>query len=563
MDSEDPCALDARVLRRGAWLGAVVWGLLWTLEIEAVSGAPIIERLVALGPLVAAPLGLSFSAPRRWLRRFWAPAAAGVPLSLLMPAGDGALVVALPWLVFTLACAGLGVRRLLTRGPRPVEEAALDAGLIYLAVGGIWLTASRAGVALLGFDLAIVTLTAAHFHFAGFSAATVCGGAGRLLAPAPRAWRVAAAVVSGGPILVALGITFSPLLEVVTALALAAGVLVVGWGIARRLCPRLWREGRGLEATLLAPGAAVLVGTMALAAIYAVQEFVHASWVVIPTMARLHGVGNALGFAVPSLLALAWLEPRARWRVPEVPAPGWSGGADIGPAWFEDRGLVGEGAAQGLVVSMRDLDRPGHFFGDLPPEIAAFYEDTMSLVLVVRPRWQPPFVGAGRLYRRTAAAVGQLVLPVADREQVVVSRLAPLTDGRVASVRTYEDGGAMYVAAYSVDRLDGRPYMRVVLPLPGGALTSIMRADRTPEGLRLSCIPDPADPGAEGTWLTFAGISLWTPVTEVLDARAEGGQMRARHTLAVAGRPFVILDYRLEPAPPRDQQPSSISSSQS
>ena len=49
-----------------------------------------------------------------------------------------------------------------------MAELSIDAGLIYLVVGGIASVMVGADLRPLGFSATIVLLTAAHFHYAGF-----------------------------------------------------------------------------------------------------------------------------------------------------------------------------------------------------------------------------------------------------------------------------------------------------------------------------------------------------------------------------------------------------------
>ena len=74
----------------------------------------------------------------------------------------------------------------LWRGSHRTSEVCLDAGLLYLAVGGTWTVIARAGLRPLGFPDLIVLLTAVHFHYAGFALLVLAGlVAGRSAAPRP------------------------------------------------------------------------------------------------------------------------------------------------------------------------------------------------------------------------------------------------------------------------------------------------------------------------------------------------------------------------------------------
>lgn len=138
-----------------------------------------------------------------------------------------------------------------------------------------------------------------HFHFAGFTAALVAGLVCRAAAPGPGA-RWAAYSVPAGTLLVLLGYFVDDWAELAGAVVLTGGM----WAVALLT----WQEirpaaGDRTTRALLATSAAVLLATMLLALWWAVGE---ATGVVHPTltwMAATHGLANALGFALCSVLA--------------------------------------------------------------------------------------------------------------------------------------------------------------------------------------------------------------------------------------------------------------------
>ena len=110
---------------------------------------------------------------------------------------------------------------------------AIDAGLIYVSVGGVWLFLCRLGARPLGFGVAIVLLTAVHFHYSGFAAPILVGMTGRQIAESdPSSWHtfraLAIAVILGTPLLAA-GITFSRTLETLAAFLLAGGLFALSF----------------------------------------------------------------------------------------------------------------------------------------------------------------------------------------------------------------------------------------------------------------------------------------------------------------------------------------------
>jgi hypothetical protein len=301
-------------LRRWSRLSAIAGGLVWLLLIPAAPARPptlaLIERLLLLAPLVLLPLALALVAPDGpWQRRIYraavlwqAPAALLAAGAIWLPAGALAALLAAGWLLLTGLLGLLGLLRLLARRTLAPAELSIDAGLMLVPVGGIWLVLARYGARPIGFSEPIVTLTAVHFHYAGFAAPILSGMIGRRLAPSGLARRIYSAAALGllaGVPLVALGISFSRQLEVAAVALLATSMAAIALVALVKVVPGVRRP---LARALLAISALAGLMTMALAIIYALGG--RAGVVLtIPQMAQLHGGANAFGLALCGLLA--------------------------------------------------------------------------------------------------------------------------------------------------------------------------------------------------------------------------------------------------------------------
>jgi hypothetical protein len=260
----------------------------------------LVNLIVMLGMLVVVPAGLRLVDPVRLapVRRMWPMFAVPGAVALWLPRGAVATALAVVYAIGTLVLAAQAPRRLIrTRSLAPAEIAVLTA-LAAPSVAGLALVAERAGHELFGFTLPILALTVPHFHFAGFTAALVaglvCGAAAGGLA------RFAALSVPLGTLTVLAGYFVDDWAELAGALVLTAGM----WAVALLT----WRDVRGAERdpytrTLLAVSAAVLVATMLLALSWAVGRAADIPHPGLTWMAATHGLGNALGFALCSVLA--------------------------------------------------------------------------------------------------------------------------------------------------------------------------------------------------------------------------------------------------------------------
>ncbi|MFE7559286.1 YndJ family protein [Kitasatospora sp. NPDC057500] len=268
----------------------------------------LVSLLVLLGMGAVIPLGLALIDEPRLarLRRLWPLAAVPGALSLWLPRGALATGSATLYALGTLALAAHAPLRLArTRSLAPPEITVLTA-LAAPSVAGVALVAERSGHRLLGFDLDVLALTVPHFHYAGFTAALVAGLVCRAVPDRPAA-RWAALSVPAGTLLVLGGYFVGDWAELAGAAVLTTGMWLVGL--------LTWRDLR-VRGTpvLLGVSAAVLAVTMLLALWWALGEATGLPHPTLGWMAATHGVGNALGFALCSLLAWRRLTPTPQER---------------------------------------------------------------------------------------------------------------------------------------------------------------------------------------------------------------------------------------------------------
>ncbi|WP_406457731.1 YndJ family protein [Streptomyces sp. NBC_00876] len=266
----------------------------------------LVGLIVMLGMLVIVPAGLRLAdAPDLdRMARLWPVFAVPGAVALWLPRGPAATALAL--------CYGLGTALLalhilprLLRRPAPLRSSrtapagiALLTALVTPSVAAAALVAERSGHPLFGFGLGILALTVPHFHFAGFAAALVSGLVGRVAGSA--AGRFAALSVPLGTFLVLLGYFIGDWAELAGAVVLTAGMWTVALLTWNTVLPTARDRATRL---LLGTSAAVLAVTMVLALCWALGEATGLPHPGLAWMAATHGVGNALGFALCSVLA--------------------------------------------------------------------------------------------------------------------------------------------------------------------------------------------------------------------------------------------------------------------
>lgn len=285
--------------RVGPTAGAILW-VVWAVVVRP----EWTTVLLLLSPFVLLPMGLRLAAgpevgpdapALRFLSRATVPLASTAAASFLTAPGWLAALVSVPWLIFTSLIALAGLGRLLSRDKLLHPGVGVDAGLMFVVVGGVWLTISRAGLNPVGFSDAIVQLTAVHFHYAGFALPIVAGVVATHL---HRSAMVPLAVIIGVP-LTAAGITAGGWLEwfAATAMALAAiatAAMLIRCGI----------EARGLARSLTVTAGVALTAGMTLAIGWAWTIRFGWDFLGLESMAATHGSLNALGFGLLGLLGL-------------------------------------------------------------------------------------------------------------------------------------------------------------------------------------------------------------------------------------------------------------------
>jgi len=284
----------------------------------------LLNLIVALGMLVVVPLGLRLvDGLPAGLVRVWMLGAVAGGTSLWLPRGWPAAGLASAYALVTGLLAVAGLRRWAARPSAAPAEIALLTALVAPSVAGVSLVAERSGVELFGFPLPVLSLTVAHFHYAGFAAALTAAlsasvsasyrasGDRRGVAPS-----LAAVCVPAGILVVFVGFFAGRVVELAGTVLLTAGLWLVAWLI--------WRERRttsGRARTLFGIAAVVPFATMALAVHWALGRAVGLPHLPVNWMIATHGLANAVGFALCSILA--WQRrtaaPVAPRRPPALP----------------------------------------------------------------------------------------------------------------------------------------------------------------------------------------------------------------------------------------------------
>lgn len=293
---------------RGFIYGAAIWSAIAIASYFNWIHLNVVELLFLLAPWVIVPAALALTPARtkyypigvfrsqRWL---FSVAAALCTVSFVCPAGIASAFLAGCWLAICLCTGWGGINRLLTFRAQSFLEFCVAVSECYIAVGGIWLVMSRAGLHPAGFQEPIVLLTAVHFHFAGFLSS--------IFAYLTLGWLQSTKWVKPlriiflgtllGPGLLGISFLISPKLQLIAAILIVIGQCGLAAGMARTSVT----IASGVSSVLLMLAAASVATAMIYAAIWALGEYPLQPMTDLSHMERIHGALNSIGFGAIGL----------------------------------------------------------------------------------------------------------------------------------------------------------------------------------------------------------------------------------------------------------------------
>ncbi|MEM9917126.1 MAG: YndJ family transporter [Bacteroidota bacterium] len=289
-------------IRLQSILGFVIW-LIWLFLNWPIDPFQLtyVSALILAAPLWLLPIAWQLTSVSQKLIHACLPAATLLSTAFLLEQGWVAAMLSVPWLVLTMVAAFQKWRFRKRRIFRKPADLCHLVAYLYLPVGAIWAVADRLGFQPMGFSPAIVLLTVAHFHYAGFMLPLLSGWAvGNLQG----SWlRLSAYGVALGVPLTAIGITAAQfdmpaVFELIPATIMALSGMLTAW--AHWILFRTYPQAKGRYYWLFAGTA--LFGGMLLALLYGWRSVFPISFLSIPWMHAIHGSLNAAGFALPALL---------------------------------------------------------------------------------------------------------------------------------------------------------------------------------------------------------------------------------------------------------------------
>ncbi|WP_052345787.1 YndJ family protein [Paucisalibacillus sp. EB02] len=447
--------------------------------------------------------------------------------------------LALIYLLFTCIVALFGVKRFLNRGFFLFEEILIDLGLIYLSVGGIWFFAFHSKIDT-GFSSMITWLTSVHFHYSGFLFLIFFGFLGRML-KVGKWYLLTGFIIIISPWMVALGITFSVLLEVVSVILYIVGIYsCIFLSIKAPIINKVQRAF-----IIISFGSLGVTILFSLA--YAFGNYSNLYTIGIDDMIATHGVLNTILFAFIGLIGWIIGMPTSKEMKPNFPISKIRGKMEVGEKVLQ--GKIGTIPYKGLVDDMKSYQTINP---ETIPSIVDFYENTNAYRLFAKVNWSKWFIPFAATYRLFSKQMKQLNLPLSTRREEMEGDIIPVKDsidGR-KNVRAWIrkiNGETVFVALYSEHITNGKKYMNISLPLPAATMVGVLNLSQNGKTLCLTSKRQSRDTLDSGIYLLIKKYVMKLPLEEQFEVTEfEEGKLKAKHQMWIFSLPFLKIEYDIQ-----------------
>lgn len=509
--------------------------ILLFIVIAILSKNPWPYLLLTVAQIVYVPIALKMVMNRTdWFSKYYYYFAipANISIALLQTTTTNlSIVLAIIYLAFTVCIAFFGLSRFLKRGFRNIEEFAIDLGMMYVALGGVWYFAYIAGIDT-GFTPLLTWLTGIHFHYSAFLLPIFIGLLGRI--HKPRSFSLFSSLLLIAPLVVAIGITFSRWIELFSVLLYIiglVGIIISSW---RAHFPNRFQKW------LIVTSFTSLGVTIVFSLLYVLGNGFGLTSITIDFMLRFHGVLNCIVFALIGLVGWSLHVPTSLFRKPDFPLSKIRGKQSV-------RNLGNPEEHRGLVDELSLYSN-----NPISPTISDFYENTIDYRLFANIRWRKWFLPFAFVYSLISRKTEQINLPLHSKEIEMTGAILSVdgaSDGRIyprAWIRQIKDQ-LTFIALYSHHHgVNGKVFMNIALPLPFSTMTGILEVTTKEADLQLTSKTSDS--------LSDAGIYLssrWSdyfklPIEETFLIReGKDEQLYATHTMWIFSLHFLTINYTI------------------
>ena len=443
----------------------------------------------------------------------------GVTCTSIWPDGLFSILCAGMYVLSTTTIAWMGCKRFLHRGFTNIAEITIDIAFVYLFIGGLWFFAFVAEIDT-GFTPIITWLTAIHFHYSGFLLNMSVGLFGRICHS--KWYPPVAIMIMSGLLLVAVGITFSRIIEMVSVLVYIVAIYSLFVLTLRTHLPQI-------QAFFLRLSIAALCVTILWSLLYAFGNLTAIHIVTIPDMLSFHGWINCVIFGGLTMFTWAIQTPETSHFTYKFPV-----------SQIRGKLQATEKINVGLVDKLSDFCETTN----LPNSITHFYEQTNQFTLYARVKWYSWFKPFAFIYKGFSRLIKQINLPLSRKRIEMTGDIVAvnaLLDGRYnprAWIRKIEDE-TVFIAIYSKHTSD-KTYLNIALPLPFSTMTAVLYLFEDKGKLHLTSDAN----GETGTYLAIKNTLFKLPLHEhfILEETTPL-TLKAVHKMSIFGVSFLRIDY--------------------
>lgn len=504
-----------------------------TIGISSVNPWPFL--LLTIAQLIYVPITLRLIMNKNnWFSKnyllFAIPTYIAVAFLQILPSKWDGLFAGI-YLIFTMIIALYGLTRFFKRGFTNFEEFAIDSGLIYLALGGMWFFAYKTEFNT-GFSPLITWLTAIHFHYSAFLLPIFIGLLGRLYQST--FYKIICAILIISPMVVAIGITFShwiELLSVILYIIGLYGLIFMTWKTPFQSTYQKW---------LVRISFTALGVTIVFSLFYALGNGFGIFALSIDFMLRFHGLLNCILFAMVGLIGWMISIPPSTFQSPNFSSS-------------QIRGKFTHGnhpIKLGLVDNMKMFE-PQLNCNTLAPTVIDFYENTTDYRLLATVKWHTWFKPFAFVYKLLSRKIAQINLPLHQKQVEMTGAIYPVAselDSREkvrAWVRNIKQETA-FIALYSTHENNGRSYMNIALPLPFSSMYGILELNQMDNELQLTSKKISSPTSDAGIYLAIKKSILKLPIEEDFIVRETNtGSLIAEHKMWIFSLPFLTINYEI------------------
>ncbi|QGM29262.1 hypothetical protein GI482_02100 [Bacillus sp. N3536] len=455
-----------------------------------------------------------------------------IAVSLLQMTGETKfdILLAFIYLLFTLVVATYGFKRFVQRGFSHLEEFAIDMGFMYLFIGGLWFFASIVELDT-EFSPILTWLTGIHFHYSSFLLPIFIGFLGRIYKPI--GYKLLTTIILISPMVVAIGITFSTLIEFVSVILYIIGI----YGFIILSLKTTYKNSLQKRCVVTSFGALGI--TIIFSLLYTMGNAFGLFGVTIDFMLKFHGFLNCVVFATIGVVGWSIWTPPTRYLGWSFPVSNIMGKWNVGEKILSNH--KGNSSYSGLVDDMNVyVDSKA-----LPSRIIDFYENTQRYRLFSEVSWHTWFKPFAVIYKIFSKKMQQLNLPISSKQMEMTGNIVAIEDGRMktrAWIRKVEQD-VIFVALYSLHQKGDKSYMNIALPLPWSTMIGILELHEKNGKLLLTS--KRASTSDAGIYLAFGNNVFKLPLEEQFLLEEKSDVLTARHQMRIFSVPFLTIKYKI------------------